>query len=140
MEDLKNQIQNEIKSISSCVLQDIYNIRDWLSNANRDGHLCLFKYIVPSGSLKKKEINIGIELPINDYPRLPPHFIHFKKPEFSSEEIQKMGAIHQEYENEGTNWIALSRPPQEIWDYLNHSKKNLYTFFNSHLRRFWESL
>ena len=42
--------------------------------------------------------------------------------------------------NKGESWMALSRPPQDIWDELDHSKKNLYTFFESHLRRFWEGL
>ena len=51
-----------------------------------------------------------------------------------------MDKIHEPYEYNGENWITLSRPPQDIWDGLDNSKKNLYTFFESHLRRFWKSL
>jgi len=109
-------------------------------SSERDGYLCEFKYVVPCGSLARKKITIGKELPLKDYPRLPPHFIHFKAEEFRKEEIQKMNKIHEQYEHGGESWITLSRPPQDIWDELDNSKKNLYTFFESHLRRFWENL
>lgn len=140
MEDLKNQIQKEIKKILSCELQCIQDMKNRTLPSKRDGYLCVFKYVVPCGSLEDKKITIGIELPLNDYPRLPPHFIHLKKEEFSAEEIQRMNQIHEPYEYNGESWITLSRPPQDIWDELDNSKKNLYTFFESHLRRFWESL
>ncbi len=108
--------------------------------SKRDGCLCVFKYVIPCGSLEKKKITIGIELPLNDYPRLPPHFIHLKREEFSEEEIRKMDKIHESYEYNGENWMTLSRPPQDIWDGLDNLKKNLHTFFESHLRGFWKSL
>ena len=139
MEDLKHKIQGEIKNISLCKLKDIHDMKNWSPDISRDGYLCVFEYTVPLGSLTKNQVTVGIELPMNDYPRLPPHFIHLKLEEFSQEIIHKMGKIHQQYEQEG-KWMILSRPPQDIWDDLSDSRKNLYTFFNSHLRRFWESL
>ena len=129
MENLTHQVQKEIKSISSCELQCIHSMRDYSPDLNRDGHLCIFKYIIPCGSLKDKQVAIGIELPINDYPRLPPHFIHLKKEEFNQEKISKMGKIHEEYKNNEECWMTLSRPPQDIWDNLHSLKKNLHTFF-----------
>ena len=140
MENLTNQIQKEIKKILSCELQDIQDMQNRSLSSKRNGYLCIFKYAIPCGSMKKKNITIGIELPLDDYPRLPPHFIHLKKEEFKEEEKQKMGQIHESYEHNGESWIALSRPPEDIWDELDISKKNLYTFFESHLRRFWGSL
>ncbi len=140
MEYLKDQIKKEIKKVLSCELQDIQNVKDWGLSSKREGHLCIFGYVIPCGFLEKKKITIGIEFPVKDYPRLPPHFIHLKREEFSDREIGKIGKIHEEYEHSGERWIALSRPPQDIWDELDSSKKNLYTFFESHLRRLWESL
>ena len=58
---------------------------------------------------------------------MPPHFVHLKRGEFDQEIINKIGQIHQEYEKE-EKWMALSRPPQDIWDNLHRSKQNLYTF------------
>jgi len=86
VENLQNQIQKEIRNILSCELQYIQDMKNRNLSSKRDGYLCVFKYVVPCGSLKKKQITIGIELPLNDYPRLPPHFIHLKKEEFSAEE------------------------------------------------------
>jgi len=140
VEDLKKQIKKEVKKIPSCELQCIKDMKNRNLSSKRDGYLCVFKYVVPCGSLKKKQITIGIELPLNDYPRLPPHFIHLKKEEFSAEERGKMNQIHELYVCNEESWMTLSRPPQDIWDELDYSKKNLYTFFESHLRRFWESL
>ena len=140
MENLKHQIQKEIESIPDCELQDIFNVREYSPSLNREGYLCICQYFIPCGSLKKKKITIGVELPQNDYPRLPPHFIHLKPAEFSKEEIEKMGKIHESYEYNGANWITLSRPPEDIWDGLESFYKNLCTFFESHLRRFWDQL
>ena len=140
MEDLTHQIQKEIKNIPSCKLQCIHSMKEWSPVANRDGHLCIFQYTIPCGSLKTTKITIGVELPINDYPRLPPHFIHLKTEKFNQETINKMGIIHQKYKIKEENWIALSRPPQDIWDGLPQSKKTLATFFTSHLYTFWRNL
>ncbi len=140
MENLTNQIQKEIKKILSCELQQIQDMKNRNLSSKRDGYLCVFKYVIPCGSLEKKKITIGIELPLSDYPRLPPHFIHLKTEEFSEEEIQKIGQIHEQYEHSGENWMTLSRPPQDIWDGLDNSKKSLHTFFESHLRNFWKHL
>ena len=139
MESLKQQIQIEIKNIPFCDLQGIENMQNRPLQSRREGQLCLFKYLIPCGSLKGKRNIIGIELPLTDYPRLPPHFVHLKKSEFR-EVINKIGQIHEEYVIEKETWIVLSRPPQDIWDDLVNSQKNLCTFFESHLRRFWENL
>ena len=99
MEDLKNQIQKEIKKIPFCkLLGDIQNMNNRNLSSKRPGYLCVFQYVVPCGSLEKKKITIGVELLLKDYPRLPPHFIHLKKEEFSEKEIQKMDKIHESYE------------------------------------------
>ena len=140
MESLKQQVQIEIKNVPSCNLQDIKNMLNLPLQSKREGQLCLFKYLIPCGFLKRKKIIIGIELPPNDYPRLPPHFIHLKEKEFNEEIINKIGRIHEKYIIEEETWIVLSRPPQDIWDDLDSPKKNLYTFFESHLKRFWENL
>ncbi len=140
MKNLTNQIQNEIKKIPSCKLQDIQNMKNRGLPSKREGYLCVFSYVVPCGSMENKKITIGIELPLNDYPRLPPHFIHLSTEEYSTEEIQKLGQQHEPYIYNEKHWITFSRPPQDIWDGLDSLKKNLHTFFESHLRRFWKSL
>ncbi len=140
MENLTHQIQKEIKGITDCELQGIFNMKERSPGLNREGYLCICQYVIPCGSLKKKPITIGVELPQSDYPRLPPHFIHLKEADFSKEEIQKMGKIHESYEYNGESWMTLSRPPEDIWDGLDSVKKNLYTFFESHLRGFWDQL
>ena len=140
MEELKEQIQNQIKAIPSCELKCLLDMKTNFPLLDREGYVALFNFKIPCGPLKDKKIIMGIEIPSNDFPRLPPHFIHFKKEDFESETIKQIGDIHQEYEYEGEKWMALSRPPQDIWDDLDISQKNLKAFFYTHLQRFWEAL
>ena len=140
MENLKKQIQEEVKGISHCTLIDIDDLAKRQLKSKREGSICIFKYSIPCGSLKGQKITIGIELPPNDYPRLPPHFIQLRKNDFNEELLRKMGTIHEEYLHKEEQWLVLSRPPQDIWDNLGDSQQNLHTFFESHLRRFWKDL
>jgi len=139
MEDLKQKIIKEIEKIPDCKYYEDRNMQDVPLSSKRNGVLFKFKYTIPCGTQKNKNIIIGIELPEKDYPRLPPHFIHLKKDEFTENIIEKMGKYHEVYNNEKA-WIVFSRPPQDIWDDLDDEKKNLNTFFESHLRRFWNSV
>ena len=142
MEDLelKNQIENHIQDISYCELTSLLKIDRELKILNRQGWKALFNFKIPCGSLTGKEILLGVEIPQSDFPRLPPHFIHIREADFKQSEIEKMGREHQLYDYNQENWRSYSRPPEDIWDGLDMPKKNLKTFFESHLRRFWQSL
>lgn len=65
------------------------------------------------------------------YPEYPPHWIHVSPPIDDG----MGGAVHRYQDEEGRDWIALSRPPTDLWDLL--PTKSMYAFMNEHVRRFW---
>ena len=95
------------------------------------GRVVSFPYTVDIGPHKDTECTLGLSLyGAEHYPEHPPHWIHISPPI----DDQKGGAV-QMYEHNNRQWIALSRPPDDLWDKLR--TKTMAAFMHEHVRRFW---
>lgn len=98
------------------------------------GRVVSFNYTIEAGSHKGKLVTLGISLNGNElYPEYPPHWIHITPPIDDG----KGGAVER-YNANGCEWIAMSRPPGEMWDQL--PTKHMSAYLNEHLRRFWNNI
>lgn len=99
------------------------------------GEVIAFQYLVVTGSLKGKNVRMGISMQGRElYPEYPPHWIHVTPPIDDG----MGGNIVKYIDSREREWCALSRPPGEIWDQL--PTKHMYAYLNEHLRRFWDNL
>ena len=99
------------------------------------GKVVSFIYPVEAGSHKDKKIRLGISMHGSEtYPEHPPHWIHLTPPINDG----KGGAVQEYRDENGREWIAMSRPPGEIWDQL--PTKHMTGYINEHLRRFWNNI
>ena len=96
-----------------------------------------FDYIIETGSYKGEQVTIGVSFEgsgYGGYPEYPPHWIHITPP--ISDNLG--GAIERYKDAEGRQWIAMSRPPGDIWDKL--PTKHMKTYISEHLRRIWKDV
>ena len=94
------------------------------------GPMVSFPYKVETGTHKGKNFQLGISFQGNEqYPEYPPHWIHITPP------LHDGKGGYENYEMNGTKWVAMSRPPGEMWDRL--PTKSMSTYMTEHLRRFW---
>lgn len=99
------------------------------------GKVVSFPYIVPTGTHKDKEVRLGISMQGSEsYPEYPPHWIHVKPPIDDG----KGGSVGKYHDENGQEWIAMSRLPGELWDQL--PTKHMMGYVNEHLRRFWNNI
>jgi len=87
--------------------------------------------IIPTGRLKGKWIRYAIGFQEDSYPAYPPHFIYVADIQHS--EIPP----HTTFEYDNHQWMGFSVPPSDFWDCLPTSEKNMKTYINRHLLRFW---
>ena len=120
-----NQIKAELESLG---------YETYLSDSpNRE--VVTFPYIVETGSYEGKKVTMGIGMDGNGaYPECPPHWIHVPPPIDDG----KGGAVEKYSDANGREWIAMSRPPGEIWDRL--PAKHMHAYLTEHLRRFWNGI
>lgn len=98
------------------------------------GEAVSFPYTVEVGSRRGERVRLAISMHGDEqYPEYPPHWIHLSPPISDG----RGGAIEKYFVNE-QEWVAMSRPPGEIWDKL--STKHMSTYLSEHLRRFWNSI
>ena len=99
------------------------------------GKVVSFNYIVEAGTRTGELATVGISMQgIEPYPEYPPHWIHVTPPLDDG----KGGVVTKYHDNNGREWVALSRPPSDIWDRL--PTKHMYAYLNEHLRRFWNGI
>ena len=95
------------------------------------GRVVCFPYTIDVGPHKRTPCTLGLSLyGAEHYPEHPPHWIHITPPIDDG----KGGAVYR-YEHDGSPWIALSRPPEDLWDTL--PTKSMYAYMYEHVRRFW---
>ena len=68
------------------------------------------------------------------YPEIPPHWIHVSPPITDG----RKGAISFYGGPNGSQWVAMSRPPGQMWDRL--PTKHMIHYVNEHIRRFWNAI
>ena len=92
-----------------------------------------FNYVIEVGPRKGTELTVGIGFQEEGYPEYPPHWIYVTPPLADG----KGGAIEEYRDNEGRTWIAMSRPPGDLWDRL--PTKHMDAYIKEHLRRVWSN-
>lgn len=90
--------------------------------------------LVPTGRLKDQMFRIAIGFQENSYPDYPPHFIYVAALQDSRL------PVHTTFEYDSCHWKGFSVPPSDFWDELPTSQKNMKTFVNRHLLRFWRQI
>lgn len=96
------------------------------------GKVVSFDYTIEAGSHKDEQVTVGISFQETGYPDYPPHWVHITPPI----DDRRGGTV--EYNANGREWIAMSRPPGDIWDQL--PTKHMYAYINEHLRRIWKDV
>lgn len=78
------------------------------------------------------QVTVGVSFQEEGYPEYPPHWVHVTPP------IQdgKAGVVQEYSDPGGRTWIAMSRPPGDLWDKL--PTKHMYAYIGEHLRRIWK--
>lgn len=90
-----------------------------------------FSYVPRKGRYASRPFDVGLSFQEADYPEFAPHWIHVTP---AIEE--RHGAPGMDYcDARGRRWVAFSRPPADIWDYLQ--KRNMANYLALHLSRFW---
>ena len=107
------------------------------STAIRDsaqGKVVEFDYQVETGKNRGEQFRIAISMQETGYPEYPPHWIHVSPPVNDG----LGGSTSQYQDNDGREWMALSRPPGELWEQL--PTKDMKRYLDHHLRRFWSRI
>ena len=98
------------------------------------GMAVAFDYTIETGSHRGTEVVVAVSFQETQYPEYPPHWVHVSPP------IQdgKSGAVQEYSDEKGRRWVAMSRPPGDMWDRL--PQKNMGFYLNEHLRRIWKDI
>ena len=101
------------------------------------GPVVAFPYKIETGSHKGEEVLVGVSFQEEGYPEYPPHWIHVSPPI----DDRKGGAVEtykREEDGREWRWLAMSRPPGDIWDRL--PTKHMSAYISDHLRRIWSDV
>ena len=93
-----------------------------------------FKYRVRVGRCKGNHFRVGVAFQESGYPEYPPHFV------WVAELTNARLPVHSTCHHQGVRWEAFSVPPSDFWDRLPPSEKNMKTYINRHLARFWNQV
>jgi len=98
------------------------------------GTVVSFDYTIEAGSHKGKEVIVGVGFLEEGYPEYPPHWLHV-----TPRIADGKDGVTQEYSDaNGREWLAMSRPPSDIWDKL--PTKHMASYKSEHLRRVWKDV
>lgn len=89
---------------------------------------------VPTGRFKDQFFTLAIGFQEDSYPDYPPHFIYVA--DLPNAQLP----VHSSFTYDNCQWKAFSVPPSDFWDTLPISEKNMKTFVNRHLLRFWSQI
>lgn len=98
------------------------------------GHAVTFHYMVDTGRYQGNEYVLGVSFQETAYPEYPPHFLHIRE----APEIAFARTPYLIHILNGRNWYAFSVPPSDFWDQIPLEQKNMRTYLDRHLRRFWD--
>lgn len=96
-----------------------------------DGQAVVFDYNVDVGAYRGNSYKIGISFQDTGYPEYPPHFLHI----YNAPRLNR--TAHAKHAEGTSTWSAYSVPPSDFWDRLPVEHKNMKTYLNRHVRRFW---
>lgn len=90
--------------------------------------------LIPTGRYKGQTFTFAIGFQEDSYPEYPPHFIYL------AELPDSQLPVYSSFDYDNRNWKAFSVPPSDFWDNLPDKEKNMKTFVNRHLLRFWRQI
>ena len=90
-----------------------------------------FDYVIEVGTRKGQKITVGLGFLEEGYPEYPPHWVYVTPPLSDG----KGGTVEEFHDDQGRTWIAMSRPPGDVWDHL--PTKHMDGYIKEHLRRIW---
>ena len=89
----------------------------------------IFHYTIESGPHEREDVQVGLSFQDPGYPEYPPHWVHVSPPINDN----KGGVVSPYKDADGREWLAMSRPPGNIWDRL--PTKTMRAYIEEHLRR-----
>lgn len=92
------------------------------------------RQMIPTGRFKGKTVRFAIGFQEDSYPAYPPHFIYVTG--LQDSQIP----VHTTFEYDNHQWMGFSVPPSDFWDGLPTSRKNMETYVNRHVLRFWSQI
>ena len=98
-------------------------------NDTAQGETVIFPYTIESGPHEGEDVLVGLSFQEANYPEYPPHWVHVCPPMNDN----RGGVVSEYQDTEGRKWLAMSRPPGEIWDRL--PTKTMHAYIQEHLRR-----
>jgi len=98
------------------------------------GPIIAFDYYVKNGRHRGGTFKVGLSFQEDAYPEYPPHFVHIA--DLGPTDLTK----HSSHQFNGTEWSVFSAPPSDFWDTLPQDAKNMETYVNRHLVRFWSEV
>ena len=101
---------------------------------NSDNCAVMLTEEINHGRLKGKQVKFAIGMQEDSFPDYPPHFVYIA--DILSDKLP----VHSSYNQDGHKWSAFSVPPSDFWDNLPDSEKNMKTYLNRHLIRFWDQI
>ena len=101
---------------------------------SQQGRVVSFDYAIEVGSHKGALVTVGLSFQDEGYPEYPPHWIHVTPPLDDG----KGGSTVTYTDTAGRAWLAMSRPPGDIWDRL--PTKHMGAYVSEHLRRIWKDV
>ena len=93
-----------------------------------------FDYKVETGTRWGELFRLGISMHNGVYPEYPPHWIHVSPPVSDG----LAGSVQPYQTGDGREWVAMSRPPSDLWDGL--PRKDMKNYLEGHMRRFWSHI
>ena len=96
--------------------------------------LAVVNYGVKIGRYKGDHFNVGIGFQEQGYPEYPPHWLGVAGLPHSQV------TVHSSYNHCDVQWLLFSVPPSDFWDKLSSSEKNMKTYINRHVPRFWSQV
>ena len=122
MPDAITQIRSELDSIN-------YTTSEF---DGPHGRVVSFDYTIETGSHRGELVTVGLSFQgETNYPEYPPHWVHISPPINDG----RGGSVQSYESSDGKQWLAMSRPPGEMWDRLR--TKHISLFISEHLRRIW---
>ena len=103
------------------------------------GKAVVINYRILTGKYNGDEVLLGFSFQgAEGYPEYPPHWIHISPPHDDG-----LGGPRQEYQRSDgkdgqCSWLALSRPPGQLWDNLHI--KHMKHYLDFHINRFLKNL
>ena len=106
---------------------------DALVRHSNQGMVVEFDYRVETGTRRGELVRIGVSMHKGVYSEYPPHWIHVSPPVSDG----LAGSVAYRTDG-GQEWVAMSRPPSDLWDGL--PKKDMKNYLEGHMRRFWSHI